>query len=120
MSDVLSSRPDLCGSEAVGADVAHVLDVVPHHNITHPADRERGSLVIGNGFLVADASFVADYGAIGELSHRARPAGIAIPTSHCWAPSARSPRSARAPRVCTTRRGGRSTPSCRGSRRTCS
>jgi hypothetical protein len=74
MSDVLSSRPDLCGSEAVGADVAHVLDVVPHHNITHPAERERGSLVIGNGFLVADASFVADYGAIVELSHRTRPA----------------------------------------------
>ncbi len=39
MADALSSRPDLRGSETVGADVAHVLDVVPHHNITHPADR---------------------------------------------------------------------------------
>ena len=38
MADALSSRPDLRGSEAVRADVAYVLDVVPHHNITHPAD----------------------------------------------------------------------------------
>ncbi len=73
IADAPSSRPDLRGSEAIRADVAYVLDVAQHHGLTHPADPSRSILVVGDGFPVTAASFVAAYGPIVKPSHRVRP-----------------------------------------------